>query len=60
MTIDIRNTDEIKAIVAKGYRYATTDAYSGNKYKVRSKHRTLAAAEKSAKGTNRTIEFLDQ
>ena len=59
MTMDIRETADRAKIVAQGYRYATTDRYSSHPYKIRSKHRTLVAAERAAKNNNRTIEFLD-
>ena len=57
--MNIRNEADVTLLIAKGFKFVTVDTYSSDKGKVRSKHRTLAAAEKAARNTNRTIKFLD-
>jgi len=60
MELNIRKQADRAAIESKGYTVVTVVPRGDDKGMVVSRHRTLAAAEKRAKGRDLKIVFMDQ
>lgn len=54
--MNIRNQDDCKSLAAQGWKFVTVRPRGDNKGGVMSKHRTRDAAEKAARGKDRSIE----
>ena len=58
--MNIRNTEDRNALIAKGYKYALTQPRGEHIGFIVSKHKTIEAADRAAKGRELMVSDLNQ